>query len=74
MAKILNNDTSATEREKIKQLIAAKGVTKQKVAERCGIHISTLSKFLNGHPITQLRPEKVARIREYLEAINTNEI
>lgn len=59
--------------DEIKRLIVDKGVTKQKVAERTGISYSALSKFLTGQP-AQLRPEKVARIREYLEAINTNEI
>lgn len=60
--------------ELIKSLVADKGVTKAKVCERCGIHISTLSKFLNGHPVTQLRPDKVDRIIAYLEAVNTNDV
>lgn len=57
----------------IRQLIASKGVTKAKVAERCGIHISTLSKLLAGKD-EQLRPERIDRIVEYLEAVNTNEV
>lgn len=57
----------------IRQLIASKGVTKAKVAERCGIHISTLSKLLAGKG-EQLRPDRIDRIVKYLEAVNTNEV
>jgi len=58
----------------IRELIADKGVTKAKVAERCGLHVSTLSKLLNGHPVTQVKPGKVDQIIAFLEAVNTNEI
>lgn len=57
----------------IRALITSKGVTKAKVCERCGIHISTLSKLLSGKG-EQLRPERIDRIVEYLEAVNTNEV
>lgn len=57
----------------IRTLIAAKGITKAKVSERCGIHISTLSKLLAGKG-EQLRPERIDRIVEYLESVNTNDV
>jgi len=68
---IKNNDQMDNV-ERIKDLIASKGITKAKVAERCGIHISTLSKFVNGHPVTQLKPDKIKKIITYLEKVNTN--
>lgn len=58
---------------RIRSLIAAKGITKAKVAERCGITQGTLSKVLAGHA-DRLRPERVDRIVEYLEAVNTNDV
>lgn len=71
---VLKNRYNQEVIDRINALINDKGVTKSKVAERCGIHPSTLSKLLNGHPVTQLRPEKVQRLLEYLERVNTNDI
>lgn len=59
--------------EKIKILIAAKGITKAKVAERCGINNATLSKIINGK-IDYVSDARINRILSYLEAINTNEV
>lgn len=59
--------------EIIKKLIADKGVTKQKVAERCGIDNTTLSKILN-NKIKYVAESRLDLIIAYLEQVNTNEI
>ena len=59
--------------EKIKALIASKGITKGKVSERCGINSSTLSKYLAGKE-NMLGEKKVDLIIGYLERVNTNEL
>lgn len=65
--------TKISKIEHIKSLIASKGITKAKVAERTGITPSTLSKVLAGET-DRLRGSKIDRIVEYLEAVNTNEV
>lgn len=62
-----------TKIERIKPLVAEKGVTKAKVAERCGINNATLSKIINGK-IDYVADARLDRILSYLEAINTNEV
>lgn len=62
-----------TKIEQIKQLISDKGVTKAKVAERCGIDNTTLSKILSGK-INYVAESRLDRILTYLEAVNTNEV
>lgn len=57
----------------IKSLIATKGVTKAKVAERCGLAPSTLSKILSGK-IDYVADTTLDRIINYLLAVNTNEV
>lgn len=62
-----------TKIDTIKSLIADKGVTKAKVAERCGINNATLSKIINGK-IDYVADARIDRIMNYLEAVNTNEV
>lgn len=59
--------------KKIVSLIASKGVTKAKVAERCGINAATLSKIISGK-IKYAADSRIDRIVDYLESINTNEV
>lgn len=59
--------------ELIKSLIAEKGITKAKVAERCGIDQSTLSKILS-KKIDYVAEKRLERIVQYLKAVNTNEV
>lgn len=61
-----------TKNETIKNLIATKGITKAKVAERCGVHVSSLSKFLAGKP--EIGDERADKIIAYLTAVNTNDV
>lgn len=56
----------------IKSLIAEKGITKAKVAERCDLNPSTLSKILSG-TIDYVAESTLARIINFLEMINTND-
>lgn len=63
-----------TKIEKIKQLIADKGVTRPKVAERCGVSYSALAKELSGQERAYLSDDKLDRIIAYLEHVNTNDI
>lgn len=59
--------------ELIKSLIAEKGITKAKVAERSGIDQSTLSKILS-KKIDYVAEKRLERIVQYLKAVNTNEV
>lgn len=57
----------------IKSLIAEKGVTKSKVAERCGINYHDFSRALGGRE-KQVREDKLDVVMEYLERVNTNDL
>lgn len=59
--------------EKIKELITEKGVTKAKVAEKCGLYYTTLSKILS-RKIDYVSEKRLDMIIEYLEKVNTNDI
>lgn len=59
---------------KIKYLITDKGVTRQKVAEKCKVSYSALSKDLAGQDIRRLSDDKLDLIIKYLEAVNTNDV
>lgn len=59
--------------DKIKSIIAEKGITKAKVAEKCGINAATLSKILS-KKIDYVAEKRIDLIIEYLEAVNTNDI
>lgn len=59
--------------ELIKSLIAEKGITKAKVAERCGIDQTTLSKILS-KKIDYVAEKRLERIIQYLKALNTNAV
>lgn len=59
--------------DRIKALIQEKGVTKAKVAERCGISPGTLSKILS-KKIDYVAESRLDLIIRYLEAVNTNDI
>lgn len=59
--------------EKIKKLIADKGVTKAKVAEKCGLYYTTLSKILS-RKIDYVSEKRLDMIIQYLEQVNTNDI
>lgn len=59
---------------KIKSLITNKGITRQKVAEKCNVSYSALSKDLAGQDVKRLSDDKLDLIICYLEAVNTNDI
>lgn len=59
---------------KIKSLITEKGITRQKVAEKCKVSYSALSKDLAGQDVKRLSDEKLDLIIRYLEDVNTNDI
>lgn len=63
-----------TKIEKIQALIKDKGITRQKIAEKCKVSYSALSKDLTGQDTRRLSDDKLDKIIKYLELVNTNEI